>query len=263
MLPLEAARDSEAQSGRSRVDRWMDYYCQGGRKWEKSWSPKLERRIKWWVGGGGASMQWNLRRAHACTLQEERMRSETDRRSCMSWLASCSFIGMQISCIQKHLGVFRSLVPSLLCITSPSTYSFSSTNPPPFFFPFQKQFFASFHPFFFLLSPPLFLPLKPSQPPYIFCLHLSFLIPMPTLLPLVFFWASLTALCLISAYCSLFGRMPFLFPCIWFIQKTKRRFVKSLGVVLLSGGGFKLQAVYLDILIGVNKFFFPPSPRTL
>lgn len=39
--------------------------------------------------------------------------------------------------------------------------------------------------------------------------------------------------------------------------------MKSLSVVLLSGGGFKLQAVYLDILIGVNKFFFPPSPRTL
>lgn len=39
--------------------------------------------------------------------------------------------------------------------------------------------------------------------------------------------------------------------------------MKSLTVVLLSGGGFKLQPVYLDILIGVNKFVFPPSPRTL
>lgn len=83
------------------------------------------------VGVGWVSLQWNLRRAHACTRREERMKSETDRQSCMSWLVSCSFIGMQISCIQEHLGVFRSLVSSsLLCSTSPSTFPFSSTKHP-------------------------------------------------------------------------------------------------------------------------------------
>lgn len=50
---------------------------------------------------------------------------------------------MQISCIQKHLGVFRRLIPSLLYITL-SMYPFSCTNPPPLFFSFQGQFFASF-----------------------------------------------------------------------------------------------------------------------
>lgn len=58
---------------------------------------------------------------------------------------------MQISCIQKHLGVFLSLVPSLLCIPSLSTYPFSSTSPPPLIFSFQEHVFASFHPFFLLL----------------------------------------------------------------------------------------------------------------
>lgn len=32
--------------------------------------------------------------------------------------------------------------------------------------------------------------------------------------------------------------------------------MKSLSVALSSGGGFKLQAVYLDIVIGVNNFLF-------
>lgn len=130
---------------------------------------------------------------------------------------------------------------------------------PPSLFSFQELFFASFHPFsaFSLLH---FYLLNLFQPIFIFCLHL---VPYPDA------HAPSSSLLLCLPSCPPLHRRlsqsiwSLLFPRIWFIQTTMRRFVKSLSAVLLSGGGFKLRAVYLDILIGVNKFFFPPSPRTL
>lgn len=43
----------------------------------------------------------------------KKMKRETDRQNCMSWLVSCSLIRMQISCIEKHLEAFLSPFSSL------------------------------------------------------------------------------------------------------------------------------------------------------
>lgn len=169
---------------------------------------------------------------------------------------------MQISCIQEHLGVFRSLVSSPLCSAPPPLPRFPfhppNTPSPP---PLSKSDFLTSFPSLFCFRPLSFLPPKPSSASiYILAFTSRPFFPMPTLLPPVLFLASLPALFFVSVCRGLFGRMPLLFPRIWFIQRTMRRFVKSLSVALSSGGGFKLQAVYLDILIGVNNFFFPSFP---
>lgn len=139
-----------------------------------------------------------------CACSQElgkQMKRETDKQNCMSWLVSCSFIRMQISCIQKHLGVFHSPISSLHSLpplSSPLLIHQIHLSP----WSFQVWSPASLQSFllFFVFH---FLPSSPPQLPFLSRLHLSSC-PMPlTCTPSLFFFCpSFPVLLFISACLS-------------------------------------------------------------
>lgn len=107
-------------------------------------------------------------------------KSETDRQSCMSWLVSCSFIGMQISCIQEHLGVlvffFAASFPLSALLHLPFHVPlFIHQTPLPLLL--LRAFFSHpFHAFSIFSSFHFFLP-NLLRPPFVSRLHLLSLFP--------------------------------------------------------------------------------------